>query len=384
MNPVVLLVSTATRWYGTARMPRAMARAGLDVAMLAPTGSLAATSRYVSAVQFLPDNAIPMQWLMALISMVDKLSPRLIVPCDEMAVRLLYALVLEPPERLAPSLRSRLTTLIEASLGNPEFYLASIDKTLLPAAATALGVRVPPYIVAHTVGEAQAFAADHGYPVVLKRRFGFAGRGVAVVSTPAELAREAQILMVPDQLDLGDQMKRPLLVQTYITGPHHAQALVAHAGAPLAAFAWERFVATQPVKGQTSVVRFVESPETQAFSEILCRAFGMNGFFCLQFILSADTGEAHLLEINRRVVTHMHMGERVGIDLSSHLAARLNGTAPPRDANPQGAVMPTVTVFPRDWLRDPESRNLRDFPVDVPWDEPELFEAMLAMRNDVT
>ena len=381
MNPAVLLVSTASRWYGTARMPRALTMAGLDVVMLAPTGSLAAKSRYLSAVQFLPDNAIPMQWLMALLSMVDRHSPRLIVPCDEMAVRLLFALVLQPPERLALPLRSRLTKIIEASLGNPAFYLASIDKTLLPAAAATIGVRVPPYIVAQTIGEAQAFAADRGYPVVLKRRFGFAGRGVAVVSTPAELAREAHALMVPDQLDLGDLTKRPLLVQAFIAGPHHAQALVAHEGAPLAGFAWERFVATQPVKGQTSVVHFVESPETRAYADMLCRGFGMNGFFSLQFILSAETGDAHLLEINRRVVTHMHMGERVGVDLGSHLAAKLNGTPPPRDANSQGAL-PTVTVFPRDWLRDPESSSLRDYPVDVPWDDPELFEAMLAMRND--
>ena len=32
---------------------------------------------------------------------------------------------------------------------------------------------------------------------------------------------------------------------------------------------------------------------------------------------------------------------------------------------------------PTEWLRDPESKWLRDYPVDVPWDEPELFEAML-------
>jgi hypothetical protein len=33
-------------------------------------------------------------------------------------------------------------------------------------------------------------------------------------------------------------------------------------------------------------------------------------------------------------------------------------------------------------LPDPESRYLREFPVDVPWDEPELIEAMLAMRHE--
>jgi hypothetical protein len=30
MNPQVLLVSTATRWFGTARIPRALAQAGFD------------------------------------------------------------------------------------------------------------------------------------------------------------------------------------------------------------------------------------------------------------------------------------------------------------------------------------------------------------------
>ena len=32
------------------------------------------------------------------------------------------------------------------------------------------------------------------------------------------------------------------------------------------------------------------------------------------------------------------------------------------------------------WLRDPESKWLRDYPVDVPWDEPALFEAMLDLH----
>ena len=381
MKPAVLLVSTATRWLGTARMPRVLARAGFDVAMLAPKGSLAAKSRYLSAVLFLPDDTNTMQWLLALVAMVDKVSPRLLVPCDEMAVRLLFALVLGPPKGLAPAMRSRLAALIGESLGDPGFFMTSIDKTLLPPAAEALGVRVPPYVVAGTVNEALAFASDRGYPVVLKRRFGFAGRGVAVVATPAELTREARSLMSPDQLDLGVYQTPRLLVQAFIAGPHHAQALVAHDRSPLAAFAWERFVATQPVKGQTTVVRFVDSGQTRACAETLGRSFGINGFFSIQFILDADTGEAHLLEINRRIVTHMHMGERVGVDLAAALNARLMGVpAPP--SRPPGASLPTVAVFPREWLRDPSSRYLCDFPTDVPWDEPELFEAMLAMRHD--
>ena len=47
-----------------------------------------------------------------------------------------------------------------------------------------------------------------------------------------------------------------------------------------------------------------------------------------------------------------------------------------------GEFGPTVAVFPREWLRDPESRNLIDHVVDVPWDDPGLIEALVAMRHD--
>src|SRR4030095_2484450 len=111
-----------------------------------------------------------------------------------------------------------------------------------------------------------------------------------------------------------------------------------------------------------------------------CRAFGISGFFNVQFVLDADTGEAHLLEINRRTVTHMHMGERVGADLAVALYDHLRGSPPASAAGFPGDFGPKVAVFPREWLRDPDSRYLRECPVDVPWDEPELIEAMLAMR----
>jgi hypothetical protein len=33
-------------------------------------------------------------------------------------------------------------------------------------------------------------------------------------------------------------------------------------------------------------------------------------------------------------------------------------------------------------LRDPFSRWLREYPVDVPWDDPKLIEALLALRAE--
>ena len=44
-NLPVLLVSTAARWYGAERMPRALAKAGFEVTLLTPRRSLARSVR---------------------------------------------------------------------------------------------------------------------------------------------------------------------------------------------------------------------------------------------------------------------------------------------------------------------------------------------------
>jgi predicted ATP-grasp superfamily ATP-dependent carboligase len=363
-------------------MPRVLARAGFEVVLLAPQGSLAAKSRYVSRIGSLATTATPMEWLLELIRMIDEHAPETLVPCDEMAVRLLMIVAVEPPPGFNQELKTRLVALVEASLGDPRFYVASIDKTMLPAAAEAMGVRVPDYAIATSVDDARRHAAALGYPVVVKRRFGFAGEGVAIVPTEEELAAAAQQLLRPDQLDLGEWRPPQLLVQAFVAGSYHSQALVAERGVALASFAWERYVATTEVKGQSAVLRFIRSPETLSFSETLCRSFRMSGFFNVQFVLDRQSGNAHLLEINRRLVTHMHLGERVGNDLASaFFNRRAHGEVDSAAVERQDASG-IIAVFPREWLRDPDSPHLVDFPVDVPWDDPALLEAMLAMRHE--
>ena len=61
----ILLVATTTSWLGTARIPKTLAEAGFHVSLRTPRGSLAEASRYVAKVDYLPDQATPMQWLEA-------------------------------------------------------------------------------------------------------------------------------------------------------------------------------------------------------------------------------------------------------------------------------------------------------------------------------
>ena len=189
MGISVLLVSTATRWFGTARMPRALASAGFDVSLLAPQGSLAAKSRFVGRVGQLPDNATPRDWIFAFAATVKATAPRLVIPCDDTSLRLLDHIALSPPDDMVPELQLQLGALIRESLGEPRHVATSIEKTLLPPAARALGVRVPEHAVVSDFEGADAFAKAHGYPVVLKRNRSTAGESVAIADNRSVLQR---------------------------------------------------------------------------------------------------------------------------------------------------------------------------------------------------
>jgi glutathione synthase/RimK-type ligase-like ATP-grasp enzyme len=383
MNRRVLMVSTASRWLGTARMPRSLARAGFEVALLAPRGSLALHSRFVSKTSVLRDGSTPMQWLLSLVAMINDVDPRLVVPCDEVAIRLLFELVRKPPRDLDGDAGSRIRRLVQQSLGDPAHYETSIDKTLLPAAAAALGVPVPRHAIVDTIEQAAEEARALGYPVVLKRRYGFAGQGVAILQRPDELRAAAAALLRPMQLDLGVQRPQKLLVQAFVHGAMLSQTMVAWDGVPLAGFARQREVAFTAGKGASAVVSTRKTPAIRDCTERMCRAFGMSGFFSVQYVEPDDGSPPVLLEINRRIVTFMHTDEYCGVDLCGALFQRLAGLPQTVPSDIADDLKPRVIVsFPREWLRDPESQWLRDHPTDIPWDDPEVFEAMVAQRHD--
>lgn len=383
MNRKVLMVSTASRWLGTARMPRSLARAGFEVALLAPRGSLALHSRFVSRTSVLRDGSTPMQWLLSLVAMINQIDPGLVVPCDEVAIRLLFELVRKTPRDLDGEGGAAITRLVQQSLGDPAHYETSIDKTLLPAAAVALGVPVPRHAIVDSIEQAAEQAGVLGYPVVLKRRYGFASQGVAILQHPGELRAAASALLRPVQLDLGVQRPQKLLVQAFIDGPTLSQTMVAWEGVPLAGFARQRQVTYAAGKGASAVVITRKTPAIRDYTERMCRAFGMSGFFSVQYIEPVDGSPPVLLEINRRIVTFMHTDEYCGVDLCGALFQRLAGLPQTLPADiPDGARRRTIVSFPREWLRDPASDWLRDHPSDIPWDDPEVFEAMVALRHE--
>jgi hypothetical protein len=136
-----------------------------------------------------------------------------------------------------------------------------------------------------------------------------------------------------------------------------------------------------PATGPSTVVRCRSAPEARRFSELLAAGFGISGFFGPEFIEHEATGAVYLIEINRRVTNGVQMGGLVGVDLCAALASALDGRIYEKRADIPAGEEHLIAEFPQEWLRDPGSPHLREARTDVPWDDPDLLRAMLAMRH---
>jgi hypothetical protein len=109
---------------------------------------------------------------------------------------------------------------------------------------------------------------------------------------------------------------------------------------------------------------------------------GISGLAGSEFIIDERSGNAYLLELSRRVTPGTHRGRLLNVDLCAALRSAIDGTPNFSRDGLDEEEEHVYALFPQEWLRDPQSEYLRRGPVDVPWDEPELIEAMLALRHE--
>jgi hypothetical protein len=378
----VLIVTTTTRWLGAARTPHALVNAGFEVSLLAPRGALAEHSRYVSKIGYVTDSATAREWVYALAATIRATSPRLILPGDDTALRLLELLVRAPPAQMSPSLHEELTALIVTSLGNPAHYRESIDKTLFPKAVEAFGVRVAPWIVARSVSDVEQFAASAGYPIVLKRNNSWASNGIRICADSAELTLAFAELLKASSDEFDFRGTEGLLAQAYVNGTTKFYTCVAWKGSLVAGYAGEAIVWSEPFGGVPTVNRYYRDDKLRAAAARMIAGFGISGFLAAEFIVDRDTDDAWAIEINRRLVGGSHRGGPMRVDHWTALRAVMtNGSMSTRTDLEPGEEHICVN-FPQEWLRDPASHWLREHPVDVPWDEPKLIEAMLKLGKE--
>lgn len=380
MRIPALLVTCESGWLAPIRMPAALHHAGFEVTLLAPRGALAAHSRHVARSRLLPENATAQEWLFALIAAVEATAPTILLPGDEMSLRLMQGIVCAPPPGPQPEAIDDLAALIVGSLGSPEFYQAGVDKTLLQPLMQQSGVRVPEYRVVRSPEEAAEAARAFGPQVVVKPGDGTGGRDVIDCDTPQAAAAAFRHVLEGAGTKMAMGREPSVLIQRRIDGLMVPRTSVAYRGKELAGFSRERLQTIAPHRGST-VVRYVHAPELATFSRVAARVLEITGFFAIEYCVERATGQAYLIDLTWRMAPSTHTGNLVGVDLCAALAAALGGEeVEPLDL-PEG-LSRMMTLFPQEFWRDPQSVALRRYPSDVPWDDPALWRELLSWRYE--
>jgi carbamoylphosphate synthase large subunit len=380
MLKATVLVATTHRWYPTARLAMALAKAGCQVDAVCPprhplalTGAVRQMHTYYGLAP-----------LASFQNAIASTQPDIIVPCDDLATQHLHRL--HERGRSSGEKEKLVCALVEHSLGAPESYPLVSARTAFMKLAHEEGVRVPLTSVIGNTEELKQWISRIGFPTVLKANGSSGGDGIRLVHTLEEAEHAFRRLQAPPLL--ARAAKRALLdgdktliwpsllrrrsvvnAQAFVVGREATSTILCWQGSVLATLHFEVLQKVKPT-GHATVLRLIEHPEMSAAAEKIARRLNLSGCHGLDFMLEAHTGNAYLIEINPRITQVGHLALGPGHDLPAALYAALSGN--PVQEAPKVTEKNTVALFPQEWIRDPESEFLRSGYHDVPWEEPAL------------
>lgn len=367
----VLLISLG-QWHGPARMPRTLKRHGFEVAMLCMPDNMAAKTRFVDRFFLVAPNDETVL-VRDLANAIEAFRPDFIIPGLEPAVNALHEVWRISEAGQLPMLSEEARKAIRHSIFDPNqkrFFSSKID---LIEQMALLGVRTPAQRELHTLGDADMFVQEHGYPVVVKPDRGFAGTGIGFCRTEEELLEK-----LSQALKNGDQR---WCIQTLIEGQTSMVQFFAKDGKVLTAYCLARLETDPSPTGPTTVLKVIENPEMLNAATQLAKLMKYNGFGSAQFVIpEGDSGPAYMFEANMRIGVSMHLGEEFGVDLVRALKQSLGGAPPTQNPLKLGA---TIALYPQEPMRDGDSQYLKGI-VDKPTDDPDLlahFEDLISRRH---
>lgn len=357
----VLLVSQ-WQWHGPARFPKALKAAGFEVGVVCGKGEYVSHSRFVDRF-FFAQTWESRPFIEHLIQAIEAWQPDLILPATDnmvLAVQNLRDLVGNGGARLS----DEMVEVLENSTFAPDATGLLMSKFDLLEAMAARGVRIPPQRELVTLGDADTFVQEYGYPVLLKPDQGHAGSGIVRCDD------EEELLAALDKV-LAARPRQRFAIQKYMGNMTALIEFVAKDGEVLCHQSARR-VKTHPGEtGPVTVLRTVESAEMLSAAVAMCDLLGYNGIGVPQFVVADEScTDAWLLELNPRMSHFPHIWAGYGNDFAKALYSGWSGEevhqAPAR-------LGETIALWPQEAFRDPGSEYLPD--ADFVTDDPGLEEA---------
>lgn len=385
MKPTVLIAATY-RWFTTARLAMALAKAGYVVEAVCPSRHPLCRTSVVARTH----NYHALTPLTSFADAIADANPDLIVSGDDLATRHLHQLY--DRERRQGGQDAPICALIERSLGAPESFPVVHARTAFIKMARAEGIRVPHTEVISNRDELSKWVDEMGFPTVLKASGSSGGAGVRIVHTMEDAERAFRYLQAPPLLvraakrALVDQDRTLILpslfrhrsevnAQEFTPGREATSAVACWNGSVLASLHFE-VINKRSSEGPATVLRLIDNAEMSTAAERMVRRLNLSGLHGFDFMLDERTENSYLIEINPRATQVGHLTLGYGRDLPAALYAAVSGERV--QAAPKVTEKDIIALFPQEWMRDPASSFLRSGYHDVPWEEPELVRACVS------
>jgi hypothetical protein len=388
VKPTVL-VATTSRWFPTARLAMALAKAGFNVNAVCPSGHPLGKTGAVQEIYTYRGLAPTASFASAVLAA----QPDLIIPGDDLAVQHLHEVYYR--KKRSGKAGEAICELVERSLGSPDSFAVVYARARFIDLARKEGVRVPKTEVIASPEDLGKWVTNHGIPAVLKADGSSGGVGVRIVSTREEVERAFRSLASPPLLLRAAKRallnrdttmvwpsllrRRPILnAQAFVPGHEATSTVACWKGTVLAAMHFD-VINTAESSGPATVLRLIEDTEMATAAEKMVRRLNLSGLHGFDFMREDSTGNAYLIEINPRTTQVGHLPLGPGRDLCAALYAAVSGEA--IHAAPKVTEKDTIALFPHEWIRDSGSPYLRSAYHDVPWEAPELFQACIRSRR---
>ena len=386
--PKRILIFATTHWVSTARLAMSLAAFACHIELLAPPDHPALTTDTVAAHhRYWP--LMPMRGLRRALRVS---CPDLLLIADELSFLLVeelshWASTTDSAEAAA------VLALLQRSFGSIACLPLTRSRMALLSAANTVGVPVPPTISLRYKADLDRIAHDMSDPWMLKADATWGGFGVRKVTDASHLPATWKHLQQP--LNLLQSLKRgwrgkewghlhlwlggnkrDVIAQKFIAGTERTGMAVCAQGRLIAVAC----LAVEQVRyenGPASILRAVDDPAMVESMRGTAAATGISGFCGFDFMVSTETGEPLLLEMNMRPTQLAHLSLGAGRDLCAALLRTLLQCEEATD-RPNAAESGLVALFPQEILRDPQGLQLTETFHDVPWAAPRLMRFAIA------